>query len=439
MALAVKLQDASSTTAVKLYPVAGVAVATTIVYLYSVADPSTVKLYDPSVASTGASNYNVSAGFTASASTGFVASTQLAAVAAETHTAAVAQTAGTTLALSASQTMAATAGWVDSASPSLAGALSLSSAVVWSASAQLAAVDALALSSTAAWVSSGPVVRSVAMALSSTVGWSPSSRLALSTSLSLSSSVGWQAGSQAAYVGSLGLASSVTFTDVGSLAGNYSHSMALSASVGWAASSSLAAVADATHNGASVGFVSGGSVPQAASLSLASVVVWAASATVDHAAPSVIPSLGRYRAGPVAEVTRYLTVSVTERYRYRAAPTREVTTYSPSAPTAMPYPGSVVHVPIAITDTVTGVAVDPTTLVVEVRAPSGVETVYTYSVGVEVVRDSAGNYHIDVAVPYANTSAAVGKWYVAWRGTGAGAGSGQASFTVSRLGVTPGA
>lgn len=38
---------------------------------------------------------------------------------------------------------------------------------------------------------------------------------------------------------------------------------------------------------------------------------------------------------------------------------------------------------------------DPTTLVFEIREPDGTTTTHTYGVGVEIVRDSLGRFHLD--------------------------------------------
>jgi hypothetical protein len=99
----------------------------------------------------------------------------------------------------------------------------------------------------------------------------------------------------------------------------------------------------------------------------------------------------------------------------------------------MAVPGSVVRVPLNIENSVTEAAADPSSLVAIVRNPAGTETTYTYGSAVEVVKDSVGNYHIDVTVPLSNSSTAVGRWYVRWIGYGANAGaSPDASFRVSR-------
>ena len=57
-------------------------------------------------------------------------------------------------------------------------------------------------------------------------------------------------------------------------------------------------------------------------------------------------------------------------------------------------------------------AVDPTALTLEVTDPSGEKTTYTYGTDVELVKDSIGNYHLDISVDMAGT------WLYRWAGTG---------------------
>lgn len=55
---------------------------------------------------------------------------------------------------------------------------------------------------------------------------------------------------------------------------------------------------------------------------------------------------------------------------------------------------------------------DPLTVTVTRESPSGVSTVKVYGTNVEVVRDSAGNFHLDF-IPNE-----VGRWWYRWQGTG---------------------
>jgi uncharacterized protein YfaS (alpha-2-macroglobulin family) len=70
-------------------------------------------------------------------------------------------------------------------------------------------------------------------------------------------------------------------------------------------------------------------------------------------------------------------------------------------------------------------AVDPDTVLFQFRTPSGDITTYTYGVDAELVRDSLGNYHVDVD---ANE---VGEWWVRFYSTGSGQAADELSFEVS--------
>lgn len=72
----------------------------------------------------------------------------------------------------------------------------------------------------------------------------------------------------------------------------------------------------------------------------------------------------------------------------------------------------------------TGNAVDPTTLTIVVRAPSGTETTYTYGTDAVVVKSSTGVYQMDLSLTEQ------GKWKYDWTGTGTAQGSEGASFIV---------
>jgi len=66
-------------------------------------------------------------------------------------------------------------------------------------------------------------------------------------------------------------------------------------------------------------------------------------------------------------------------------------------PNAAPLAGSRPRISVFFRD-LTNVAVDPTTLNFRVTNPEKTEVVYVYGVGTEVVRDSAGHYHVDLPV-----------------------------------------
>ena len=83
--------------------------------------------------------------------------------------------------------------------------------------------------------------------------------------------------------------------------------------------------------------------------------------------------------------------------------------------------GDLVRVSASFTDA-SGNAVDPDTVYCDITAPDGTKTTYTYGTDAEVVRDSAGNYHLDVDVT------AAGRWCYAWRSRGTGQAAGSGSF-----------
>lgn len=64
------------------------------------------------------------------------------------------------------------------------------------------------------------------------------------------------------------------------------------------------------------------------------------------------------------------------------------------------------------TDLVANAVTDPTTVVLKLKDPSGVETSYTYAAA-QIARDSVGVYHFDV------TFSMVGQWTARWVAGGA--------------------
>ena len=85
--------------------------------------------------------------------------------------------------------------------------------------------------------------------------------------------------------------------------------------------------------------------------------------------------------------------------------------------------GDLVRCSGAFTDAA-GDACDPTGVVFKFQDPSGNETTYTYGTDSELVKDSVGNYHVDVDTDE------VGYWYYRFEGTGTGQAAGEASFIV---------
>ncbi len=77
------------------------------------------------------------------------------------------------------------------------------------------------------------------------------------------------------------------------------------------------------------------------------------------------------------------------------------------------YPGTAVRVAINFTnddDTDT----DPTGVTFVLRNPSGTETTYVYGTDDEVVKESTGDYYVDV------TPDRGGRWFYKWVSSGAG-------------------
>lgn len=71
-----------------------------------------------------------------------------------------------------------------------------------------------------------------------------------------------------------------------------------------------------------------------------------------------------------------------------------------------------------------GVAVDPTAVICKIRDPEGTVTPKIYGTDAELVRDSAGSYHIDV------DASMPGTWWVRFYSTGSGKAAIEESFEV---------
>lgn len=83
--------------------------------------------------------------------------------------------------------------------------------------------------------------------------------------------------------------------------------------------------------------------------------------------------------------------------------------------------GQKVRVTAAFTD-VDDTAIDPDVVKLSVCDPSEVVTTYVYDTDEELVRDSEGNYSLDIDVDEEGT------WYYRWWATGAGQSSVQHMF-----------
>jgi hypothetical protein len=72
-----------------------------------------------------------------------------------------------------------------------------------------------------------------------------------------------------------------------------------------------------------------------------------------------------------------------------------------------------------------GTDVDPTTgPTCRYRSPAGVTAVKTYPTDAEVVKDSVGDFHLDI------DANAEGRWHYRWEGTGTNQGAAEAYFDV---------
>lgn len=76
--------------------------------------------------------------------------------------------------------------------------------------------------------------------------------------------------------------------------------------------------------------------------------------------------------------------------------------------------GNVLTIEVAFTVTATGEPVDPTTVVFTFVDPSNNETEYIYGTDAELVKDSVGNYHVEIDCDE------VGVFSYEWASTGTG-------------------
>src|SRR4051812_27533596 len=71
-----------------------------------------------------------------------------------------------------------------------------------------------------------------------------------------------------------------------------------------------------------------------------------------------------------------------------------------------------------------GVALDPTTVIITIVRPDGERNSYTYGTDADVIKDSTGNYHINVSATIPGT------WVYWWHSTGTGQAADEQSFVV---------
>jgi hypothetical protein len=68
--------------------------------------------------------------------------------------------------------------------------------------------------------------------------------------------------------------------------------------------------------------------------------------------------------------------------------------------------------------------IDPTTVSFKIKDPEGVVTTYIFGTDSELIKDSTGNYHIDISV---NTP---GQWYYRFESTGTGQAAEEGQFQI---------
>jgi hypothetical protein len=79
---------------------------------------------------------------------------------------------------------------------------------------------------------------------------------------------------------------------------------------------------------------------------------------------------------------------------------------------------------VSATFRVAGVETDPTTVTAIIRDPDGVERTYLYGTDAELVRDDAGDYHVDV------DAGPPGRWIYRFAGTGVASAAAEQVFLV---------
>jgi hypothetical protein len=87
--------------------------------------------------------------------------------------------------------------------------------------------------------------------------------------------------------------------------------------------------------------------------------------------------------------------------------------------------GDVVVLSAAFTDLL-NVPIDPDTVTFKVKAPDGSVTTFVFGTDLELVKDSVGNYHVDVSV---NLD---GHWRYRFESTGIGQAAEESSFYINK-------
>ena len=73
-----------------------------------------------------------------------------------------------------------------------------------------------------------------------------------------------------------------------------------------------------------------------------------------------------------------------------------------------------------------GTAIDPTTVKFKFKTPDGTITIYTHGTDAQLVKDSTGNYHVDV------NANAVGTWSYRFESSGTGQAAKEVTFEVKK-------
>lgn len=93
--------------------------------------------------------------------------------------------------------------------------------------------------------------------------------------------------------------------------------------------------------------------------------------------------------------------------------------------------GDMVRIKVAVTDTTSGAAIDPSTLAIVYQVRSRSPITLTYGGGGTIVRDGLGLFHVDI-----DSTDQAGQWNVEAITTGIGQASAPAAFKVSELPIT---
>lgn len=91
--------------------------------------------------------------------------------------------------------------------------------------------------------------------------------------------------------------------------------------------------------------------------------------------------------------------------------------------------GDLVRVSGSFTDS-DGTAVDPTTLTVYYKDPSGNVSELVNGTDTDVVKSATGNYYTDISIDE------VGRWYYRFKGTGSAQAAGETFFLVRKLNIS---